>query len=119
MNISSSKRLKVATRHSPRFLLDYLDPFLTAATKYRKNILLPFFICPGSVGEGTTGWRVLNKEGGLTGSLLEEMSVIPPIVRLGSTEREAVVPHQRMNIRPNGPFLRKASLCPGKNTFTL
>jgi hypothetical protein len=52
-------------------------------------------------------------------SLLEEMSGIPPILRLSYAEREAVVPHQKINIWSNGSFLRKSSLYPGKNAFAL
>jgi hypothetical protein len=63
MNIYSSKRLKVASRHSPPF-----SPWAKEAEAY-----------PRSFGEGNSFEEGSEQRGC---SLLEEMSGLPPIVRL-------------------------------------
>jgi len=63
MNTYSSKRLKVASRHSPIFPLSKRGGSISKKLWWRKQ-------------GWTTGWRVLNRE---ECSLLGEVSVIRPL----------------------------------------
>ena len=81
MNIDSGKQLGVASRHFPHFLLEQ---------KRREHI-------QEALGKGT----ILNDEVAESEQrgvlFIRRVSDIPPIVRLSYTEREAVIPHQKVS----------------------
>ena len=101
MKISSSKRLRVASRHSPRLPLgqkrrEHVQEALVKETGWNDEVA-------GSEQRGC--------------SLLEEMSVIPPISLLCYTERETAIPHTEDEHTITWPISPKIFITSEKELF--